>query len=110
MNKLLPLMALLAVTEASAIEQDKLLHFGVSSAIGGVTMYHTEDWGVSVGACMAVGLGKELYDEYDYGGFDAEDLAYDALGCISGVMLVDYGLKLEASKNSVAVNWSYDFD
>ena len=44
----------------------------------------------AAGISMLVGLGKELYDENDYGGFSEKDLVADALGAFSGALLSHY--------------------
>ncbi len=36
----------------------------------------------SIGSSLLVGLGKEIYDEIDYGGFSTKDLGADLLGTI----------------------------
>jgi len=57
---------------SSAIEPDKKLHLGYSTAIGGVSTLIFEKKSYQFLACSSVGLAKELYDEYRYGGFDME--------------------------------------
>ncbi len=37
--------------------------------------------------CMGIGVAKELYDEWNYGGFSPEDLVADAIGCGLGIVL-----------------------
>lgn len=84
---LLPLILLSA--SAGAVEQDKVLHAGVSTVIGGIAYTYTESWTKSMSACMAVGLAKELIDEHDYGGFDTQDLVADGVGCVLGTFISD---------------------
>ena len=57
---------------SSAIEPDKKLHLGYSTAIGGVSTLIFEKKSYQFLACSSVGLAKELYDEYSYGGLDME--------------------------------------
>ncbi|AUR92149.1 hypothetical protein NVP1170O_036 [Vibrio phage 1.170.O._10N.261.52.C3] len=91
---------------ASAVGQDKYLHFGVSTAIGGVVTYAYEgDWRVGFGSCMVVGVAKETYDYLDYGKFDTQDLAFDAVGCALGSWLGYETFKLTSDSDSVMINY-----
>lgn len=47
-------------------------------------MLITKDEDKAMTLCLAAGLAKELYDEYDYGGFDEKDLLADYVGCLIG--------------------------
>ena len=89
MKKLILLFAL-ASFGSQAVEQDKVLHFGVSTAIGAGSQLYFEDTTKSALTCMGVGVAKELMDEADYGGFDEKDLIADAIGCAVGISGVKF--------------------
>lgn len=77
---------LLSPTASAELEKDKVLHFGVSFGAGKILNQRVfDDYRYSLATCFALGVGKELYDEIDYGGFDEKDLLADALGCGFGV-------------------------
>ena len=61
---------------------DKKLHF-----LGGACIYFTVE---SLLVVAIIGLLKEVWDEYDYGGFDYVDLLATVLGGIVGwgIMLI----------------------
>lgn len=95
MNKLTPIALSIAIACAPvyAIDQDKKLHFGASFGIGAISnvlITGKHDYWHSVALCLAVGTSKELYDEYDYGGFDLEDLGYDVGGCLLGSGYINF--------------------
>ncbi|CAL9962073.1 hypothetical protein VPHD148_0066 [Vibrio phage D148] len=106
---LIGLVGVLFSVNALAINDDKQKHLVVSTAIGAFTQIHTEDWKTSMAACTAVGLAKELYDEYDYGGFDGKDLAYDVAGCAVGVAVGDTALKVWHQDNTVGIQYNWEF-
>lgn len=93
MNKILSLVFAITATlftpiSNANIEKDKILHFGVSFGAGKVLNQRVfDDYRYSLATCFAIGLGKEIYDEIDYNGFDEKDLLADALGCGLGVWL-----------------------
>ena len=64
------------------IEKDKQLHFaaGVISGYVGEKVFNTPESPII--SAFAVGLGKEIYDEISYGGFDDFDLFATTLGGI----------------------------
>ena len=73
---------------------DKKLHFIAGLCISVVAMllyfyyYGTVNVLLGVGGGMVAGVAKEVYDEYDYGGFDYVDMLVTWLGAISGAGLV----------------------
>lgn len=94
--------------------EDKLYHLGVSTVIGFSANYVMEDWRYALGACTAVGLAKEVYDQLDYGGASIGDLAYDVVGCAIGVSTSEYlGIKMavipEKNQNGFTIALQYDF-
>ncbi len=109
MNKLLLIGLVTLPLSVQAVEKDKQFHLGVSAVLGAGLQYHTDDWVTSMTACSLVGLGKEIYDEYDYGGFDTEDLAYDVVGCGLGVVVGDYGLYLFGDQDAKGVGYKFEF-
>lgn len=76
----------IAPNSYAEIAKDKQLHFGVSTVIGGTMQTLTEDPMISMASCLGIGLAKETYDEYSYGGFDNKDLisrcCWLFIGCI----------------------------
>ena len=102
------LSTILFAFNASAIEKDKQKHFGVSTAIGAASTYFFDDYRYSLASCFAVGLGKELYDEYDYNGFSGKDLVYDGLGCSLGVLTGEV-IKFNLTDNSAEITFNYKF-
>lgn len=109
LNKLV-LVLTLVPTVSFAMEKDKQLHLGVSTVIAGTTQFITDDWRISMSFCTLVGVGKEVYDEMSYGGFDEKDLAYDVAGCIIGTVIGDYGLYLyQDSDDATGIGYQFKF-
>ncbi len=71
------------------IPYDKKLHFaaGCLIAISGSLIFSTF-WGAELAVCA--GLLKELYDLYDYGVFDVNDMLVTWLGGLAGIMIVSF--------------------
>ena len=65
---------------------DKKLHLASGLAIAFVFGI-ANPW-IGLGCGMAAGVAKEVYDEYDYGGFDYVDMLATWLGAIVGAGLV----------------------
>ncbi|MGV3625778.1 MAG: YfiM family protein [Archangium sp.] len=94
------MFALVMVTLAAApndpwIGPDKALHFSVSAGLsaGGyaAASFFTDDipTRLAVGATLAgiAGIGKEILDVLTYGYSSYKDLAWDALGITTGLVL-----------------------
>ncbi len=64
---------------------DKLLHFLVCYGIA-LSLCLVTQWYVAVAITMFCGVGKELYDKYDYGLFCWKDLLADTLGMASALI------------------------
>lgn len=92
----------------SKVEEDKQLHFGVSSIIGYGTTYMLETGAARYGTCIGIGLAKEIYDEYDYGVFSKDDLIYDTLGCVVGVMS-GRAISLHMEEDVVYIDFKYTY-
>ncbi|EGQ9284545.1 hypothetical protein F7U66_01560 [Vibrio parahaemolyticus] len=69
---------------------DKYMHFGVSTVMASSGYLYSGDTTTAFGACLAVGIGKEIYDHIDYHHFDVGDLVFDSFGCATGVAFVHY--------------------
>ena len=71
---------LLSTFAFAQIEKDKQLHFasGLISGYVGEKVFDTPESPII--SAFAVGLGKEIYDEITYGGFDDFDLFATTLG------------------------------
>lgn len=65
---------------------DKLLHFLCCCGICLVLYPIIGWWGV--GAAVAAGVGKELYDLHDYGLFSWWDIAADIAGVLASVPII----------------------
>ena len=89
----------LATSSLFSIGFDKTEHVQVSMALSyaGEALFDeyshvsdTERVLYATGVTLAVGLGKEFYDQYDYGGFSSKDLVADLAGAVSGALLSSY--------------------
>lgn len=95
---------------SAEVPKDKLLHVGASYAVGNVAYVFTQDPVKYSVACMSVGLAKELYDEYDYNGFDEKDLLADAVGCALGYYFpLTKGLTFTTTGDNVGFNYKMSF-
>ena len=65
---------------------DKLLHFLCCCGIA-LVLYPLIGW-LSIGAAVAAGVGKELYDLHDYGLFSWWDIAADLAGVLASVPII----------------------
>jgi putative lipoprotein len=77
--------------------RDKALHFSFSAALAGagyggaalLTEREDRRWRLLAGAGVALcaGIGKELYDLSGHGDASARDLAWDAIGTATGLLV-----------------------
>lgn len=99
MRKLLFMALMFASTCNSQIQTDKVAHFGVGYVAGSLTSSITlinsngkNEWwksiGVGIGSGLILGVGKEMYDQHKYGGFDWKDLGCTVLGSALGSVTV----------------------
>lgn len=101
-----------AFAYSEEIKEDKYMHLGVSFGIGTVlNTYVVEDYKYAFTGCLLVGLTKELYDEYDYGGFDNKDMVANAVGCGASVWLseqynIDF-LQIKTKNNWAGIEFNY---
>lgn len=65
---------------------DKLLHFLCCFGIA-LVLYPIIGWW-SIGAAVAAGVGKELYDLHDYGLFSWWDIVADIAGTAAGAIII----------------------
>lgn len=65
---------------------DKLLHFLCCCGIC-LMLYPLIGWW-SIGAAVAAGVGKELYDLHDYGLFSWWDIAADLAGVLASIPII----------------------
>ena len=76
------------------MQKNKILHFiaGITVSLLVVLIYYciTECINALIGlvAGFLAGIGKELYDEYDYGGFDKYDMFATWAGTIISIGVV----------------------
>ena len=87
------------VFSSSDVQPDKKLHYLASFVwtefFGAIIKPETWYGHLAVASLgFSVGLGKEAYDEYTYGGWDNKDLLWDGLGVLHGV-----GLNLQIYRN-----------
>ena len=110
MKKITFIALLFASTCNAQIPTDKVAHFGVGYVVGATTSSITlinskgkHEWwksiGVGLGSGLAVGLGKELYDQHKYGGFDWKDLGCTILGSALGSVTVKLTINRYNEKN-----------
>ena len=90
------------------IEKDKQLHFaaGVISGYVGEKVFNTPESPII--SAFAVGLGKEIYDEISYGGFDDFDLFATTLGGIV-IYLVNKPKKNKINNKLLYAKTDYTF-
>ena len=130
---LIPLIPLLWVTLSfctNASEwtgDDKKLHFNYGVAIGGMSTvvlnfmeydgYYIEKFDFTIDrpltsslACSIIaGVGKEIMDEYDYGGFDYKDALVTSMGCFLSSYIVDWGLNGGVTQDNIQLDYKWRF-
>lgn len=106
--KILIIAILLLLTACSNIAKDKQMHTIGSAGIGAVAQAITHDVVKSSIVCIGVGVSKELYDEYSYGGFDTKDLLADAVGCAIGIAGVKV-IQVYTDGDAVGVQFNSEF-
>lgn len=109
MKILLSALLLCLSINCHAVEKDKAMHFGASFAVTTITYSLTESHYKAAAACLIAGLGKELYDEYKYGGFDVKDLGADLLGYAAGAAFSEYAIKPVITSDYVGLKWNLKF-
>ena len=99
---------LLSTFAFAQIEKDKQLHFaaGVISGYVGEKVFNTPESPII--SAFAVGLGKEIYDEISYGGFDDFDLFATTLGGIV-IYLVNKPKKNKLNNKILYAKTDYTF-
>ena len=99
---------LLSTFAFAQIEKDKQLHFaaGVISGYVGEKVFNTPESPII--SAFAVGLGKEIYDEISYGGFDDFDLFATTLGGIV-IYLVNKPKKNKINNKLLYAKTDYTF-
>ena len=99
---------LLSTFAFAQIEKDKQLHFaaGVISGYVGEKVFDTPESPII--SAFAVGLGKEIYDEINYGGFDDFDLFATTLGGIV-IYLVNKPKKNKLTNKILYAKTDYTF-
>jgi len=85
---------------------DKIYHITASTAISTLLRDRIQNDILTFSACMSVGLGKEFYDQYSYGGFDQYDLMADAVGCLIGVQP---NVSLSRKGDANMINFRFNF-
>lgn len=61
--------------------KDKVYHFTLSYVIMLTLLLFTTPYSAAM-VTFVIGIGKELYDEFDYGGFSIPDLIADFAGVL----------------------------
>ena len=75
-----------------SVPSDKYIHYNVCLLIAYVLMrtLPLQTWLrylVAVAVTVIIGVGKEVYDYFDYGLFDKKDLLADCIGAVTGATL-----------------------
>ena len=99
---------LLSTFTFAQIQKDKQLHFaaGVISGYVGEKVFDTPESPII--SAFAVGLGKEIYDEISYGGFDDFDLFATTLGGVV-IYLVNKPKKKKLTNKILYAKTDYTF-
>lgn len=109
-NKSFLLLATTVLSHNSyALDNDKKLHVGLSTVVGASTTVYTQNSHKGFIVCSTVGLTKEVYDEFDYGGFDMEDLAYDVVGCAIGSYIIGEGWNVSVNEDEYKLGYTLKF-
>lgn len=75
-----------------SVPTDKYIHYNVCLLIACVIMrtLPLPTWAryiLAVTITILIGIGKEVYDYFDYGLFDRKDLLADCVGAVTGATL-----------------------
>ena len=98
---------LLISLNANALDRDKQLHLGASTMLGSASyIVFKDDTTKALASCLSIGLAKELYDEYDYGGFDSKDMVANAIGCGIGYS-VSHGIDVLFFDNTIHLHYNF---
>ena len=99
---------LLSTFTFAQIQKDKQLHFaaGLISGYVGEKVFDTPESPII--SAFAVGLGKEIYDEISYGGFDDFDLFATTLGGVV-IYLVNKPKKNKLTNKILYAKTDYTF-
>ena len=99
---------LLSTFAFAQIQKDKQLHFaaGIITGYVGKKVFNTPESPII--SAFAVGLGKEIYDEISYGGFDDFDLFATTLGGIV-IYLVNKPKKNKLNNKILYAKTDYTF-
>lgn len=108
LKKSLILLILFFSINANAIEKDKVKHVSYSYVIGTGSELYFDNPIKSMTLCSSVGLGKEIYDQIDYNGFDHKDLMYDVIGCGLGVLTGNL-INFYVDDKNVFISYNYQF-
>ncbi len=111
-KQIVPIIALSAAMSAQAQDSitgpDKIKHFGLSVGMAGIGAMVFQSPKIGFGACMAVGVAKEVYDARTPGHTaSAKDLIADAAGCVVGAYVG--GLMIRPRRDGVAVAYMTQF-
>lgn len=125
MKRLLFFCLLIPVLSYGQIPTDKKYHAGAGVIIGiwgtfagnSIDLAPEKSAIFGMGSVAVAGLGKELWDEIDYGGWDWKDFGATMIGGVVGTGLTYAGLKIFkkhkpvviANKNEVKIGVSIKF-
>lgn len=77
----------LGLAGCQTIAKDKQGHIigsiGITIVLGATDLTVEQQMAI----CLAIGLGKEIKDHINYGGFSGQDMAANAFGCAAGVLI-----------------------
>ena len=79
-------------------KQDKTMHAVISFLLTIIGWVCTGNMMFAMLSALFIGILKEMYDEFKYGGFDIQDIYADAIGIIAGAMgiylVLEIGVRL----------------
>lgn len=106
------LLALSFQAHSFEVERDKLMHFGVSAALGATSTYIVRDTErpIIYGTALALlpGLAKELRDSHEVGNsFSGRDMGANLAGALLGATISN-SVRLYFSKGSLAVSVKFN--
>ena len=112
--KLTLIFILLFAISLSALQLDKVCHFTGSYIIYDVTynvlnestyMMDFECEWIALSTALSIGIGKEVYDEYNGGIFSSEDMFYNISGTVTALIFNRWYVKIRRNAMSFGIKF-----